>query len=414
MSTKFYKGQSTPVAKVMIVTPAVVEIGDVFSILIDGEVVATFTALAATVASVATGLAAAWNASSDVRAATCTATVVSSTVVLTADTLGMPFVITCSTVDGGGNDTQTLVPTTSIANVSANDAGNLNNWSDGVVLTTSDVVVLENSASHILHTLDQSAVTLASLTIKPTYTGRIGLYKNKFATTATTHSATKSEYRDEYLKIGVTNFSMPLHVGAGSPSSSSRVNVNFGTVQTTVLINGTSQSSADDQLPPVRLLGTHAANKLTMTDGVVGSCLVAGELSTWTEVNVSDGILNLGVGATLTTLNVEGGDVQIASAVTTINQDGGKITVNGSGGITTINCNGGEINYNGSGTITNLNVRGKCVLSSGTARTITNCNLFAGANLMSDESTTFTNGIDLKSCGIEDVTLQMGKNINIS
>lgn len=413
MATKYFKGQLTAIAQQVDCTPANVEIGDIFSVLIDGEVIASYVALSATVGAVGAALFPLWNASTDVRAATCTAVNNSGVLNLTADTAGMPFSVTCTATDGGGANTQTLTPSTTVANVSPNDASPAGNWSDGSVLTTGDVVSLENSAVSILHGLDQSAVTLASLTIKPTYTGRIGLYGPKFATNSSTHNAAKREYREEYFKIGATVFNMPVHVGAGNPSGASRVNIDFGSVQTLSTINATAQSSADDNMPPVRLLGTNASNKLAITGGTVGTAIVAGEVSTWSEITVSGGTLNCGSGCTLTTVNVDAGEAFISSAATTINLDGGKLTVNGTGATTTANCNGGELIYNSSGTITNLNIRGRVVLSSGVARTITNCSMYAGGSLICDEAATFTNGIDFIGCGIEDVSLNAGKNINI-
>lgn len=92
-------------------TPANVEIGDVFELLVAGTSVATFTATAGTVANVTAGLAAAWTASSSTLTNHITASDETTYVKLLADNAGMGFQLTSSTTDGGGNDTQTLTVT---------------------------------------------------------------------------------------------------------------------------------------------------------------------------------------------------------------------------------------------------------------------------------------------------------------
>lgn len=94
------------------VTPTAVEIGDVFNILIDGEVIATFTAVATTVASVVTGLVA------DFIYPKIVATDETNHMKLLG-TPGFPFGVTGGTVDGGSLDTQfvsieTVTPTPSV------------------------------------------------------------------------------------------------------------------------------------------------------------------------------------------------------------------------------------------------------------------------------------------------------------
>jgi len=111
------------IAHVVNVTPANVEEGDVFTILYGGIAIATFTATAATVKNVVEGLQAAWeaNKASHPGPDAITATEDDTKVILTADEAGVPFTVTTSAVDGGGNDTQTLT-----AAVGANnDTGNV-------------------------------------------------------------------------------------------------------------------------------------------------------------------------------------------------------------------------------------------------------------------------------------------------
>lgn len=90
-------------------TPATVEIADVFTAIVDGNT-ATFTATAGTVANVTAGLTAAINALIDSRgnAIEVTASDQTTYIQLTHDVGGESFSLTASTTDGGGADTQTM------------------------------------------------------------------------------------------------------------------------------------------------------------------------------------------------------------------------------------------------------------------------------------------------------------------
>ncbi len=114
-----------PIVHTVSVTPGTVEIGDIFTILYNGTAVAAYTAAAATVADVVTGLVAAWAAgkASVAGASRITATDDTTKVTLTYDTAGVEFValITGTAVDGGIADTQTI----GIAAVLNNDTDTL-------------------------------------------------------------------------------------------------------------------------------------------------------------------------------------------------------------------------------------------------------------------------------------------------
>jgi hypothetical protein len=112
MGDLYWLGTADAVAQISTATPALVEINDVFDLLINGEIMATYTATAGTVANVTAGLTAAWNTArtaddanvwmSDIVA---TDSGPGNNITLTASTKGLPFVVTSDTTDGGGNDT---------------------------------------------------------------------------------------------------------------------------------------------------------------------------------------------------------------------------------------------------------------------------------------------------------------------
>ena len=101
MTTKIFRGDATAIAQVTRITPAAVEIGDTFTLTINGKTI-TVTATAATVANVVTLLVAAVNNTSIPEFLEVTATADGTTsVLLTANTAGVPFVVTASASNGG-------------------------------------------------------------------------------------------------------------------------------------------------------------------------------------------------------------------------------------------------------------------------------------------------------------------------
>lgn len=101
MTTKIFRGDATAISQVTRVTPAAVEIGDTFTLTINGKTI-TVTATAATVANVVTLLVAALNNTSIPEFLEITATADGTTsVLLTANTAGVPFVVTASASNGG-------------------------------------------------------------------------------------------------------------------------------------------------------------------------------------------------------------------------------------------------------------------------------------------------------------------------
>lgn len=98
MADNIFTGNAIAVAQVWKVTPAGVEIGDVFTLTINGKSI-SFTATAATVANVTAGLVAAWNASLIAEFAEVTASDAGTHLLLTADTAGKPFIVSSSTTN---------------------------------------------------------------------------------------------------------------------------------------------------------------------------------------------------------------------------------------------------------------------------------------------------------------------------
>ena len=73
--------------------------------------------------------------------------------------------------------------------------------------------------------------------------------------------------------------------------------------------------------------------------------------------------------------------------------------------------------YNSSGTVTTLTNRsgGNVEFSTDLTRTVTNTTLYAGSTMIDlGKTVTPTNGWDLDGCGLEAVTLQVGKHLTVT
>ena len=397
MATVTWRGDAKQVAQVNTVTPAAVDIADTFTVTINGKAV-TFTATAATVANVTAGLVALLQARTEGEFTELTFTDSTTHITITANTAGKPFTQTSSST-GGTNTTATTV-----ASSGPNDVSVAANWSGGAVPSSSDDVIIDGD-NDLLYNLDQNTISLTSLTIPSTFTGKIGLPVED-------EEGGYIDYRDTYWKISATT----ITIGRGSGSGSSRIKLNVGTVQTALTIHKTSRT-ASSGLGAVIFKGTHASNVVNVISGTLSIAPFGGETATVATLRVSNATVEVGSGVTLTTVTHTGvgvGTLLLSSAVTTLNQfpGSGNLTIVGSGAITTLNCYAATTSYQGSGTITTLNVGDGATVSfddNPIARTVTNTNLYAGCTLLDNAKTvTFTNPIAIPGGSIDDVTVQFG------
>lgn len=243
-------------------------------------------------------------------------------------------------------------------------------------------------------------ITLNSLTIDQSYTGKLGLAGN-------------------YLQINATTVTVGRAAVDLTAQGSSRLHLN-GTF-TNVNIIDTAQSSADAGFPPICLLGT--ITTLNIRSGRVGvAVLTPIETATVGTVNISQSdtasstpLVTFGL-VTLTTANIEAGKLvnKGTAAVTTVKVIGGEYRVENTSAHTTITVESGKCVYNGTGTITNLSVfNATCDFSNDPrAKTVTNFNIYQNAkvNLQTGVkgSVTVTNGITINGADLDTVTLKIG------
>ena len=389
MATKIWQGGAPAVAQVQdYVFTGTWEAGDIIQCTI-GDVAISLAAGSTTKATIVDLIVSTWNALSATQYpqfAEITASRTGDTLRLTADTAGKPFACTLLTTEAGGGaaDDQLIdggtssVGVATVANAGPNDWSTAANWDTNAVPVNTNDVILENSSVSILYGLAQSAVTLASLTIRKSFTGYLGLPRN---------AALYPEYREQYLCIGATI----CLIGQGAGTGSGRIKVNFGSVQTACTVYG-SGGSAEANIPAVLLQGTHAANVLTVLDGDVGVAFFGGET------------------AVVATLTQAGGTLRINANLTTANVNGGQCTIGGTATVATLNANGGTTYYTSSGTCTAANIAAAVDCSADSrARFFSTTKLFKGAVLRDPgKSITHTNGLALQNCRLADVSLDVG------
>ncbi len=408
MATNYFRGDALAVAQVDTVTPANVNIGNTFTVTINGKSI-TVTATAATVANVTALLATAINASTIAEFLEVSATDNTTNVLVTAKTAGKPFTLT-ATASGG---TATNTRAASIASAGPSHWDTASNWSLGTVPANTNDVIIENSAVDILYGLSQSSVTLNSLDIRATYTGKIGLPN---------YTGTYYEYRPTYLAIGATT----LKVGSGFGSGSGRIKIDNGTVQASVTCLYTA-SAAETGVESFLWKGTHASNAVQVTRGTMGIAVFAGEVATVSTLKVgyqsnpaSDSFVRCGSGVTLTTIDKSGGFVQISSGATTITQTDGTLkAVGDSLNYTTVNNEGGLFQYASNGTITTLNTANKAESNFNLdlrGKTVTNCNRYGEDSSIIDDyhSVTWTNGVKLIFSTTGSQKIRLGTNVSLA
>ena len=238
-----------------------------------------------------------------------------------------------------------------------NDWNVTGNWSLGAVPVATNDVVFENNSQSVAATLNQSAIALASLTIKQSYTGTIGV-----APTATAAPT--------YLQVDAGTLVIGGHDGDVRPSGSQMLLLDLGSNAQVVRIYDSADQSNDSSKMPIRLLGTNSASTLEVFSGKVS---IAQEWPTesaqFATIDVADSrsiLLSTGAGVTLTKLRAAGGRTSVRAAGTTHEYYGGAHQVFGSSAMTTLESFGGELSTFGTFTISSANMNGGSLVSNST------------------------------------------------
>ena len=416
-STRTFSGAATPIAQVNTYTfSGTWVIGDLITFTY-GSASWTYTIASATIATFLAAMNTAYNALSSLAfpqfaAENISANPTGSTITLTALAAGRPFTCTISTNSAAGliNGTTSTTGTATTTSSGPNDYGVSTNWTPVGVPTTGDTVDLTNTSLDILYSLDQHTVTLANLIIDSTFTGKLGLADN--------NPSGYTEYRPAYLQTGATLCT----IGAGSGANSERIKVDFYTIQTTCTIISTNTSVFDpDVTAPVLLKGSNSSNSLSITQGVVNSAMTLTTLNVSYHSVVSSDVILQQTG-TVGTLFQTGGTINVSGNTTTCTMLAGASTLSGTATCTTLKVLTAlntplTFYWASSGTITTGTFSAGATLNANqnlVSRTMTNCNLEAGAAITDPAITiTFTNPFYLRACGVQDVTLNLGRDIHL-
>jgi hypothetical protein len=383
------------VAQINTVTPANVESTDQFYVRLadaDGNSHEIgFTATAATVANVVTGLQAAAAAADTAgtapwNAVTCTDDTTHMTI--TADTGGVPFWVTTRTVDGGGTDDQTLTDANTTACAGPAIWNTAENWDDntGPAANADAIVPADATSGGTLYGDDYTATELDTLIIERGCVLSIGSRARPLKLNVD-ETVELGGIGATYLYLDVCNSVVVSKAGLSG-------GVQYG-VYSLNLTGGTV-----DEL-----------NILTDPNEKTSIAALAGETGTFTTINILNGHIVIGSGVTNTTLNISGGTVENRAASGTVNQRGGELRQEGAVS-TALNVEAGTCYYKAVGTVPTVNISGSGVVDrreDKRAVTFTQTNVYAGAVLNDPyQAITFTNGIDLVRCGLRDVTLDIG------
>lgn len=299
--------------------------------------------------------------------------------ILTADTAGVPFVVTLTPLEVtlGAADAQTIegagtatTGTEATANAGPNVWTTAANWSGGAVPADADVCYFRNSNVDVLYGIDLDDRDL-SIVVEMSYTGKIGL--------PLYNAGGYPEYRPTYLKIG-NNGTQSVTIGQGIGAGSGRIKINSGTLATTVVVHNTG-NPAESGLEAFLYKGANASNTMTVNKGSVGIAVLpyddyegSEETATIPALSIGyvtnpsgDVAVRCGSGVTLTTIDQSGGKLEINSGATTITKTAGDLVL--AGGITgtavtvtTLNERGGNTYVTGVTTITTGNVSNAGVL----------------------------------------------------
>lgn len=226
---------------------------------------------------------------------------------MTAVTPGRSFTLTASTTEtgGGASDGQTFTRSASVANDGPNvwSASNFKDVSTGArgVLpggSAGDVVTLQEKSVSIEDNLDQSGIANAVVYQQfKSFRGRVGRRRTNTYNTLKPYD----EYREKYLKLKCSH----ARIGEGGGTGSPHTWIDFGSTACKCKVFGSPAATNGE--PPIRLLGTAAANELEITGGSVGIALDSGEVSTFDEIFVSgSGELRIGAGVTMGRINASG------------------------------------------------------------------------------------------------------------
>lgn len=377
-------------------------VGHTFITTMNGKEVTYTSVTGDTTTTIATNIAQLLNASQDGEFQKINWTSSAAIVTGTANTVGEPFTVSLS-----GTGTFTL--NTTQANSSPNDAASTANYSSGSLPVNSDTLIFEDVDIGVYWNLTSalSGVTLTALRIRDTFTDGIGL--PLYDTTGTEFR----EYRGtEFTLAGCTT----LEVALSSSATGGSFKFNTSSGQTAVKILGTDAGTLFDEY--VQWRGTHASNTIDMVGGALAVAPYAAQTATFTTAQIKDASLRLGIGVTVTSIEMTNSSLDTRSSVPTLTMNGGTAVFRDATTITTALIDAGTLDYRSTGTITTLKLGSGATADFSNITdpvTVTNCTMEEGSALVDPlRRVTFTNGIILNRTSMAGVTLDVGTHVTLT
>ncbi|MBL4700333.1 hypothetical protein JYU15_02285 [bacterium AH-315-I18] len=423
MATHYWKGHAPAVSQVTTLTPSGTMGSETFTITV-GDTSLIYTAGPSDTASViAIALRDLWNNSAHPYHSSITASQNTDVLSLTATVSGTPFQVTAQATGAA-----TLTVATPTANSGPNDWSTAGNWSNASLPVNADVVIFSNNSVPVLFGLDQSLITLNTLHIEQSYTGKIGLPDELFTVDSNTTDSTQCEYRQTYLAVSADNVHIGQHAGSTTPSGAGRIKLNTGIIQTQLHVHQTASLASDSHHQVVRWVGDHVNNVVRILRGKLGiASNLPGESATISQLYIgqagslgSDALVVIGQDVTLTQLNQAGGSVILSCDVDQIQQSAGSLVTLGQALLNTVTL-AGQTDFEHIGDITSLTLRSNAQVDfsrQSQARTIGTCKLHNAASLNLNNgnplSISFTNGIDYVQTSPDQVNITWWPNIRLN
>ena len=422
MATLFWRGDAPAVAQVSTVAITAYDVATTYKLTINGKTVSVVGS-GGTTTTVATALAAAWNASTIPEFAEVTASSSTNTITLTADTAGVPFTAT-SSVSGGTGTIGSV--TGSVANSGPNCWDTAANWSTGAIPVDADTVIFRNNAVDCLYGIDQTGIYLDKMAIYASYTGTIGLPR--------LNANDYIEYRPTAL---ILDYVTRLEIGEGDGSGSGRIKLRTLSGATYGYVYSTG-SRIESDVPSFVYNPPGAGSGIHVYSGDVGLDCDTAVTNSIGEIRIYGGTVQ--AGSLLNPLTVDGIDVFEGSCVhtsttSTISEyrvlGGGSLVSNFANGgvtVTALTVQNGSYRWeSGRATISAVTIRSEgsmeiaapefdpASLNVNLDRKITALTMYQGASFSDPDKATnlASSDITLTDCRLTDVTLDLGKNLVI-
>jgi hypothetical protein len=364
-------------------------VGQVYTATINTKNVSYTATVADTNATILTALLALLQAVVDGDYAEITwANPTATTITATAKNKGKPFTLTAAESGGG---TGTLTRSSTVANTSPNDVGDVANWSLGALPVNGDSVFIDNTDASLWWNLDalSAVATITALTVGPGFRGTIGLPEragpsNPTRSFPSSSPSTYEEYRVRYLKLKCTTITI-------NAPDCQLIQIDNQAVQTAITVRAMG-SPLDTDRKAFIWKGTHASNAITLEGGCSLDCAVFGdEVATILTLIANAGAngtpdVRISPAVTLGTVQNNGGNLDIACAIgtaITTTPLGGSVILRGTGAVAAATFRGGNITYNTTGTLSGTTiVSGNTVVDFSqepTTKTIGTFNLYGNA-----------------------------------